>query len=108
MKTATIEELAYFIKEANKGPIFFLGAGASRTGGIPLASEIIDEILETYKKNPRVKTLKEEEKTYSNLLVMVAKTPFLNTLEIWDVLIITYIGSRIMMTNHVIKYAKNY
>ena len=58
MKTATIEELAYLIKQAKDGnlpqPIIFLGAGASKTGGIPLASEIVDDIL---KKGKGVKSL---------------------------------------------------
>jgi hypothetical protein len=43
MKSATIEDLAYYIQEAHKKnkpkPIIFLGAGASVTGGIPLAKE---------------------------------------------------------------------
>ncbi len=49
MEKATIEDLAYFLKEAkNKdkpSPIFFLGAGASRSGGVFLASEIVKDIL---------------------------------------------------------------
>jgi len=38
MKTTTIEQLAYIMKQAKKRdkpkPIFFLGAGASKTAGI--------------------------------------------------------------------------
>ena len=72
MKTATIEELAYDMKEAKNNnrarPIFFLGAGASRTGGIPLAGEIITDILENHSDNPRIKNLKADEKTYPKLM----------------------------------------
>jgi hypothetical protein len=71
MKTATIEELAYFIKQAKangRSPIFFLGAGASKTGGIPLAGEIVDDILKNHSDNPRIKRLNAEEKTYYKLM----------------------------------------
>lgn len=72
MHTATIEELAYLMKEAKEdnlpGPIFFLGAGASKTGGIPLAKEIITDILDKYSNNPRIKKLNENEKTYPKLM----------------------------------------
>ncbi|HEY8160153.1 MAG TPA: SIR2 family protein [Methylobacter sp.] len=71
METATIEELAYFMKEAkanNRSPIFFLGAGASRTGGIPLANEIITDILANHSDNPRIKNLKAEDQTYPKLM----------------------------------------
>ena len=51
-----------------EGRIFFLGAGASKTGGIPLANEIISEINEKHQNNPSLKKLKEEEKTYANLM----------------------------------------
>jgi hypothetical protein len=63
METATIEDLAYFMKKAktnNRSPIFFLGAGASRTGGIPLANEIAANILAEHSDNPRINKLKVE------------------------------------------------
>ena len=72
MQTKTIEQLAYFLKEAKEdnrpGPIFFLGAGASKTGGIPLAGEIVKDILEKYCDNPDVKALSDEDKTYPKLM----------------------------------------
>jgi len=72
MKETTIEELAYFIKQAKADnqpqPIFFLGAGASVTGGIPLANSIVKDILEKYPENPRIKKLKEAEQTYPKLM----------------------------------------
>ena len=72
MNIATIEELAYIMKEAKEnnlpGSIFFLGAGASRTGGIPLANEINEDILERYSKNPKIKSLKSEDYTYPKLM----------------------------------------
>lgn len=78
MNTATIEDLAYLLKQAkNKGlpqPIVFLGAGASKTGGVPLARDIVKDILEFYKENPKVKRLAEEEKSYAKL--MECLTPF--------------------------------
>ena len=52
MRNVTIEELAYILKQAKKNkqpkPIFFLGAGASKSGNIPLAKEIIEDILDKY------------------------------------------------------------
>jgi len=71
METATIKELAYFIKKAkanNRSPIFFLGAGASRTGGIPLANEIAETILAIHSDNPRISKLEAENKTYAKLM----------------------------------------
>lgn len=74
MKTSTIEDLAYLIREAKEQkihqPIVFLGAGASRTGGIPLASEIVENILDRYKSNPKVKKLvaADDDKTYPALM----------------------------------------
>ena len=66
MKEISIEDLAHKIKKAkNKGqprPIFFLGAGASKTGDIPLAGKIIDDILEEYKDEPAIKRLTPEDK----------------------------------------------
>jgi len=78
MNTATIEELAYLIKQAKEEgqpkPIVFLGAGASKTGGIPLANEIVDDVLDRYKDSPKIKTLKDEDKTYPKL--MACLTPY--------------------------------
>jgi len=78
MKIATIEEFAYLMQQAKKEglpqPIVFLGAGASKTGGVPLASEIIKDILEKHKKNPKIQELKKETKTYAQL--MECLTPF--------------------------------
>ncbi len=72
MKTATIEELSYHLKEAKKdnlpAPIFFLGAGASKTGGVPLANEIVTDILSKYSENPKIKRLEKREKTYPKLM----------------------------------------
>ena len=72
MKTVTIEEIAYIIKQAKNNnqlkPIFFLGAGASKTGGIPLARDIVKDILNKFSDAPSIKKLKEEEKSYSKLM----------------------------------------
>ncbi|HIP48269.1 MAG TPA: hypothetical protein EYG92_04795, partial [Lutibacter sp.] len=61
MKNATIEELAYILKQAEKNkqpkPIFFLGAGASKSGNIPLARDIIKDILDKYSNSPAIKKL---------------------------------------------------
>ena len=72
MKNSTIEKLAYLIKQAKENnqpkPIFFLGAGASKTGNIPLARDIIKDILDKYQSAPSIKELKENERTYSKLM----------------------------------------
>ena len=72
MKKATIEELAYIIKQAKENgqpkPIFFLGAGASKTGNIPLARDIVKDILEKYVDSPKIKKLTEKEQTYAKLM----------------------------------------
>ena len=72
MKEITIEHLAYALNEAKKAnqpqAIFFLGAGASRSGNIPLASEIITKILSDYADSPFVKGLPQEERTYAKLM----------------------------------------
>ncbi len=73
MKKATIEYLAYILKQAKKNDlgraIFFIGAGASVTGGIPLAKEIVQDILDRYEDNPRIKGLAENERNeYPRLL----------------------------------------
>jgi hypothetical protein len=65
-----IEELAMNMREAKEKslpkPIFFLGAGASKTGNIPSSKEIIDEILSNFSNYPKIK--KAEEKSYPNLM----------------------------------------
>jgi tetratricopeptide (TPR) repeat protein len=72
MKTVTIEEIAYIIKQTKDNtqpkPIIFLGAGASKTGGIPLARDIVKDILNKFSDAPSIKKLKEEEKSYSKLM----------------------------------------
>ena len=61
MTTSTIEELAYLLKQAKEKklpqPIVFLGAGASKTGGVPLPNEIIKDILKGIpeRKSPKAK-----------------------------------------------------
>ena len=72
MRELTIEHLAYLLKEAKENnkpqPIFFLGAGASRSGNIPLTQEIIDDILNKHPNSPFIKGLDEEQRTYANLM----------------------------------------
>jgi hypothetical protein len=71
VNNATIEDLAYIIrnaKEKNKPlPIFFLGAGASKSGNIPLAPDICKDILEKYHDNPKIKKLKDKD-NYQSLM----------------------------------------
>jgi tetratricopeptide (TPR) repeat protein len=72
MKEIKIEHLAYLLKQAKEKkqpqPIFFLGAGASRSGNIPLAGEIIKQILNDYFDSPFIKDLPEEARTYAKLM----------------------------------------
>lgn len=72
MKEIKTEELAYLLKQAkNKKlpqPIFFLGAGASRTGNIPLAGEIVTKILDDYSDSPFIKKIPEESQNYAALM----------------------------------------
>jgi tetratricopeptide (TPR) repeat protein len=72
MKNVTIEELAYILKQAKKHnqpkPIFFLGDGASKSGNIPLASEIIEDILDNYSESPAIKKLEAKDRSYSKLM----------------------------------------
>ena len=76
MKEIKIEQLAYFLKEAkNKKqpqPIFFLGAGASVTGDIPLAGKIASDILEKFADNPAFEDLKEDDKEYAKLMALLS------------------------------------
>ena len=72
MNSKKIEHLAELLKRIkDKGlpkPIVFLGAGASKSGNIPLASEIVNDILEKYGTLIKVKELPEKERTYANLM----------------------------------------
>ncbi|MGB5990505.1 MAG: SIR2 family protein [Marinifilaceae bacterium] len=71
MKETTIEELAYIIKQtitSGQKPIFFLGAGASKSGNIPLASEISKSILSQYSDSPFIKKLDPKTASYSKLM----------------------------------------
>lgn len=72
MKEIKIEHLAYLLKQARENkqpqPIFFLGAGASRSGNIPLAGEIIKKILTDYSESPFIKDLPKEARTYAKLM----------------------------------------
>ncbi len=72
MKEIKIEHLAYLLKQAKSNnqpqPIFFLGAGASRTGNIPLAGEIIEQILKDYSDSPFIRDLPSKERTYARLM----------------------------------------
>jgi tetratricopeptide (TPR) repeat protein len=72
MKTVTIKNLVYVIQQAKENkqprPVFFLGAGVSKSGGIPLAPEIAKDILKNYSTTPSIEKLKEDEETYSKLM----------------------------------------
>ncbi len=48
--------------EGKASPIFFLGAGAYRSGGVFLASEIVKDILNKHIDNPRIQKLEEKHK----------------------------------------------
>ena len=72
MKSVTIEEIAYILQQAkeNNQPkaIFFLGAGASKSGNIPLARDIVTDILKKHSDAPAIKKLEDQEKSYSKLM----------------------------------------
>ena len=72
MKEISIENLVYHLKQASERglpkPIFFLGAGASFSGQIPLASGIEKIIKDQYEDNPNILTLADTDKTYSRLM----------------------------------------
>lgn len=76
MKEIKIKQLAYYLKEAKKKnkpqPIFFLGAGASVTGDIPLARKITCDILEKFSDNPAFEELKDEDKEYAKLMALLS------------------------------------
>ena len=68
----TIHDLAYIMQQAKKNklpkPIFFLGAGASKTGNIPLSDEMVKDILGIHSENPLIQKLEEKDRTYLNLM----------------------------------------
>ena len=72
MEIVKIEHLVYLLKKAKEKnlpkPIFFLGAGASKTGGIPLAKDIIMDILEKYSDHPSICNLPEDSRSYAKLM----------------------------------------
>ncbi|MCF1752952.1 SIR2 family protein [Mariniradius sediminis] len=72
MREIKIEHLAYHLKQArakNKPqPIFFLGAGASKSGQIPLADEIARKILKEYPGHPFIEELPASERSYAKLM----------------------------------------
>lgn len=79
MKTVSIDHLVYAIKKSgsiqsgndtiqNSGAIFFLGAGMSKAGGIPLAGEIAGTIKNNFKDNPFITELGDSESDYSKLM----------------------------------------
>jgi len=68
-----INDLAYIINKARKDnkskPIVLLGAGASVTGNIPLASGVVDKIIKEHGNRPSVQRLNiEEKKDYYKLM----------------------------------------
>lgn len=68
----SVEDLAYHLKQASdrdlSKPIFFLGAGASFSGKIPLASGVETVIKDSYADNPNILRLADNDKTYSKLM----------------------------------------
>ena len=72
MEEITIEDLASYLKEAKNenqlNPIFFLGAGASISGGIPLATGIEEIIQAEYATNHKVSKLEKKNVSYTNLM----------------------------------------
>ena len=72
MSLVSIDDLAYTLKkgkESGQRAIVFLGAGASKTGGIPLAGELMTEILERYAEAPAVRRLSpEDKKSYTKVM----------------------------------------
>ena len=67
MEEIDIEGLASYLKEAKNekqpNPIFFLGAGASFSGGIPLAKGIVKIIQEKYAENHKVLKLNKDNES---------------------------------------------
>ncbi|MBK9718219.1 MAG: SIR2 family protein [Saprospiraceae bacterium] len=72
MREIEIKHLAYLLKQAKINqqpqPIFFLGAGASTSGNIPLAGEIVTHILRNYVDSPFINELPSDQRSYANLM----------------------------------------
>ena len=72
MNKKDIKSIKYLLNQAkDKGtpkPIVFLGAGASISAGIPGANRIKDDILERFRDKPEIIDLKEEQRTYYDLM----------------------------------------
>ena len=72
MSITLIEDLAYKLKKGKENSnraIVFLGAGASTTGGIPLAGELMAEILKRYAEVPAVRRLSvDDKKSYTKVM----------------------------------------
>lgn len=72
MRQITVKQMAHLLKEAkNEGlpqPIFFLGAGASASGNIPTAKDIIKIIQVKYLQNPFICEVDEDEVSYARLM----------------------------------------
>jgi hypothetical protein len=73
MKKISIADLAYRLKQAKNNnqpqPIFFLGAGASKSGNIPLANEIAIQIQAEHPDNPDVReNIRTGNKDYASLM----------------------------------------
>ncbi len=66
MEKREIKDLAYIFKKVKENgepkPIVLLGAGASISAGIPMASEIASKILEQFSDKPAIQRLKDDEK----------------------------------------------
>ncbi|MEQ9438722.1 MAG: SIR2 family protein [Cyclobacteriaceae bacterium] len=98
MHSVTVEELAYYIrraKESNKpNPIFFLGAGISKSAGIPLANEIVKDILNKYQDHPRIIESAEDSQTYTTLMECLGPAQRNNLLQ-------EYIGAAKINVAHI-------
>ena len=72
MREISIDSLAYMIIQAKENgqpqPIFFLGAGASVSGNIPLANQIEKDILSKYPDSPIIDNLDVNERSYAKLM----------------------------------------
>lgn len=67
-----VDSLAWVIKKAKEKngakPIVLLGAGASVSAGIPLAEEIMADILEQFKDKPEIKNLDPNGRDYAKVM----------------------------------------
>lgn len=74
MEKRDISDLAYILSKIQNDPtrpkpIVFLGAGASVSAGIPMASEIVKKILNDFSEKPAIKRLtKDNKKDYYQLM----------------------------------------